>query len=180
MERNHIRIGDAGGQEPCEDFLRGLRRLSPDLDAHYMGRGRWIVGHVRPNHERTRLARRAITQLGVGLDKGGPGVSRGTGYAVRMRVHLNLLAMRGFAPVCAFNWPSHDHWPEAVDEYRRRDWVYRTNQRGAFEDRLHEAMVGPGRRGRKQLEDDLEAAIHQEFPFLFRGRKFSLPKRGMH
>lgn len=158
-ERNHVQHPSPTGRRPPDHLLRDLRQVDETLDCHYLGEGRWAVGAVSPNKERRRMARNKLD-----------------GYAKHgvddpSKATMALLALKGFSPIALYRQNPHQAatlWGRIVHDIRKRDWLYRHRGDEEFEAGLSVASRSMHDTG--PTLDDIEDAIHQEYPYLFRGR----------
>lgn len=160
MERNQIRQTAPAGMTPPGHVLKSLRRVDETLDCHYLGDGRWVVGSVKPNRLRRRMAVNKLDGY------------RKNGVDNPQKAQLAVLGLDGFAPIAAFHQTpgqAHAMWGRLIHDIRRRDWIFRHRGDKEFE-RALDASSGRIHGANQPTLDEIEDAIHQEYPYLFRGR----------
>lgn len=160
MERNQIRQPAPAGMSPPGHVLKSLRRVDETLDCHYLGDGRWIVGSVRPNRLRRQMAVNKLDGY------------RQTGVENPQKAQLAVLSLDGFSPIAAYEHDAgqiHSVWGRMVHDVRKRDWIFRHRADEEFEAAMNASSARLHGQNRPTL-DEIEDAIHQEYPYLFRGR----------
>lgn len=157
MEKNHIEAPTPAGRKPPPRVLRQLRRVDRSLDAHYLGRGRWAVGSHRPNRLRRQSAENKLEALAKNPEA--EKVDKAT---------MAVLALHGFSPIAVYEVPGV-MWGEVVTDVRYRDWLFRHRAEQEFKKKM-EGSTRAGRPTREERITALEDRIHQEYPFIFRGR----------
>lgn len=154
-ERNHIQLPSRSALRPPPGLLRALRRVDATIDCHYLGDGRWVVGSVRPTMKRRELA--------AGM------MDRGEAKNP-MKAQFAMLAYHGFAPMAAYEIRGR-HFGRVVNDIRERDHRWRTNPDEAFAQQFAHSSRRLDGRSDEQFMEDVETAIHEWYPYLFKGRK---------
>jgi hypothetical protein len=119
-------------RDPPEGILRELRELDPVYDLHYLGKGRWVVGRVVLNSERTSTARKM--KLQVLKHPNLP--NRDTRYRVAQ------LAEQGFGIVAFYQFQG-EPTGELVNDVRLREFTHRREREAAFERALADSDFRP-------------------------------------
>jgi len=127
-------------------------------DLHYLTKGRWVVGRVVLNAERTRIARNIKQNMAVS-----PGLARQTS-----RYRLVVLCELGLGVVAFYQFQG-EPTGELVNDIRLREFNHRQGRDAHFENTLDSSDLRPG------LEDSyFEEMAYRErnvAPQLFRNAK---------
>jgi hypothetical protein len=147
-------------REPPQHVLAGLRAIDPTADLVYFGRGRWLLGSVRPNAElretSERIYRRALRLLAIALNN--PTFNFNPGNARRLfgRVDFAVLGMQGFRFV-------HEYVVQGelssaiVHDFAKADWLYRTLTDDAVDALLNAPKEARRQASRADLRDPARA-----------------------
>jgi hypothetical protein len=136
---------------------RGLRAIDPTAELVYLRTGNWLLGSVRPTRIRQRKAIRVLDGLSrhgadtTGMTDAEIDLLRYQRYGTFM---VAKLILQGFAPIKLYH--TWDPDSSIVEDFRRRDWLYRHRADAEFAERQDEAEGGPEERARFAA---LQAAI---------------------
>lgn len=149
-------------REAPPDVRRRLRELDATAEVIYLGRGRWMVGKVRPNeHVRARAVRM--------LDEFHNNVSTGKRLSERgkEKVRFALLALQGFRPVAEYTMPEPDG--SVVQDFARSRWLWLHTSDNELWRQLEGDMDRPGEEARKAIGDEglAREAINHAFKLNF-------------
>lgn len=102
-------------RETPPDVLRGLRDVHPQAELVYAGQGRWLAGIVKPDSARRRNAIRLLQ------------MQRDRHVFVESnhdQLLMGWLMLQGFGLVADYHIQG-EPTGAIVEDFRRRDWVYR-------------------------------------------------------
>lgn len=176
-------------RRPPEDILRGLREVDPLADLTYMGRGRWLVGTVRPGTDRRREAQgrytkaQALRAIARHLAQNATKNANAIDYRSLEQLWYAELKLQGF--VWTVEWVfagprrllrhgdficQGDPDGRIVEHFRAADWWVRRNvSEQQFETDLFAAIDAPQLEARaaarRDLTDDARARAAYKYAF---------------
>jgi len=153
-----------------EDIRRRLREIDPTVEVIYLGRGRWIVGKVRPNQHVRARAIRMLDEFHRNLQNKKKLSERG-----KEKVLFALLALQGFRPVADYTMPEPDG--TVVKDFERSRFLWLHTSENELWRQLDGEMDRPGEEARKVLGDPSLAreALSRAFKLNF-GRASQAPE----
>jgi hypothetical protein len=178
--RPYLTITPRRGREAPAAIVRQLREIDPAAELHYAGRGKWMLGTVRPNRVISRRAQRRITvlrALSPLLSKGAVALTSKRVALVHYRLWCYELQRQGFRPITTYTVQG-EPGSDIVADFRRRDWLYRHS----FQEQLaaYEAAADQDTREERalqQLQEYLEAESSSIHHYAMRGRRHIGPRR---
>lgn len=149
---------------PPPRVLRAVREVDPTADLHYVSRGRWALGSVKPNAVRRGIAGRMKRRMEM---KG----ARSKG-AYRMA----LLHYRGFGHI---NLYDHADLPAVPEDFAKRDAWYRSGRERAFRQQEERSLLTAHHtRDVDEVIEEVNAREKELGPYIFRDRK-NFPQPGL-
>jgi hypothetical protein len=142
---------------PSEYVVRGLREIDPTADLVYFGRGRWILGSVRPDvavrAQAERILDRAYKLAAFAMNNPRFKVNPGNIRRLLGRIDFAYLGLQGFRFIHEYRIQGS---PDSaiVEDFRRADWMHRNTSDAEFE-RLLDA---PKEQARAEARADLADA----------------------
>lgn len=100
-----------------EDTRRRLRELDPTAECVYLGRGRWMVGKVRPNALVRQRAVNMLAKMDLELSQGKKLSEKG-----KEKARFALLALQGFRPVAEYHMPEPDG--SVIRDFEQSRWLW--------------------------------------------------------
>jgi len=158
-ERNHISLPAV--REPPPELLRELRKTDPTVDLHYFGRGRWVLGAVRPNSERRQIAGTILMQR------------RQNGFRNLARRLIPELGVQGFGFIGVWEIQGEPDG-RISNEFRYTDYCYRRGDEPDWD-----AMEMSPVLSQEEMWDkyDMDYRVQHAYPTLFGKRKHYGPNR---
>lgn len=124
------------GRRASASLVERLREIDRDAELIYVGKGKWILGVVQPDDRRQRMAERMIDALETVLEAhtwGLINLPEDFKRQVALRLWKYRLYRQGFRNIAIYTIQGE---PDAriVEDFRRRDWVWRHS----FREHLHQ------------------------------------------
>lgn len=151
-----------GGREPPGHILYRLRVVDEDAELHYIGGGRWAVGVHEPSSYRRKVAGQR-KQTAIQMDDA-------------RKYRMAWLTYHGFSFTFFHDVEpgrAHTLW-EVVPRYRKLDWQWRNEQRDLERQTEAAGMNWRGRSSDEEFAAELEARIHDAYPYIF-GKRTHVP-----
>lgn len=130
-----------------ESIRRRLREMDETAEVVYLGRGRWIVGKVRPNALVRQQAIRMLDKYTTELSNGARLSERG-----KEKVRFALLALQGFRPVAEYRMREPDD--RVVQDFERSRWLWLHESENETWRQMDAAQEQKALEARKQLGDE--------------------------
>lgn len=114
---------------PAPHVVAGLREVDPTAEIVYFGRGRWLLGSVRPStllrEPAERVLRSALRMLDIALHNEKFTFNPANARRLFGRVDFAVLALQGFRFVHEYRVQG-ELSSAIVEDFRKADWMYRT------------------------------------------------------
>lgn len=137
-----------------EHVVRGLREIDPTTELVYFGRGRWILGSVRPNvdvrAQAERILDRAYKLAAFAANNPRFKVNPSNIRRLLGRIDFAYLGTQGFRCIHEYRIQGAPDLA-LVEDFRRADWMYHNTSDEEFE-RLLDA---PKEKARAEARADL-------------------------
>lgn len=124
---------------------------------HYIGEGRWAVGVVEENAYRRKVGGERKKNAAI---QGAP-----------RKFRMAKLTYRGYQHFAFYDVESPINLLKAVPEFRRADWLYRTNREQAFKESSSASFGIRNRSSDEEFMEEIEQRISAAYPYLFKGRR---------
>lgn len=130
------------------EIIEGLRTVDRGADLAYLGAGRWLLVVKKPHNSIRQQG--AATMLDALTAELRNGTEKSTAQ-IKQRARYALLAYYGYSPVAQYDVQGS---PDSaiVDDFRRRDWLYRTTS----DDALFRAIDAPQQAAIAQARADMQ------------------------
>ncbi len=141
---------------PPSDVVRLLREVDPTAELVYFGRGRWILGAIVRRSDLRGQCERIVDSALETLKKTEWRYLHRFDYRTTARLQFALLGLQGFRPIAeyVFQGPPDSR---VVDDFRRRDWLYRNMRDVDYHTAADAAIAKPRLEAHADLVDPARA-----------------------
>lgn len=137
-----------------EHVVRGLREIDPTTELVYFGRGRWILGSVRPDvavaAQAERILGRAYKLAAFAAENPRFKVNPSNIRRLLGRIDFAYLALQGFRSIAEYRVQGA---PDSaiVEDFRRADWMFKHTT----DEELWQMLEAPKEKARAEARADL-------------------------
>jgi hypothetical protein len=164
-----------GGRETPRRLNELLREIDPTAELIYAGRGRWVLGSVRPNRITREKAERMIETIQALMLVAGSGkvsVPAKVKQTLAFRLWRYRLWRDGFRPISTYTVGSGEPGSAIVEEFRMRDHLFRLDFDAQLREREEEAdMDAQDMKRVEALRDYLQLMYKDLHSTIIRNRK---------
>lgn len=121
-------------REAPEAVLVQLREIDPDADLLYLGGGEWLLGVRKGNTAAREKAKELLKVMKSRKPLDDPLAAAEEAKRIEL---INLCANEGFRPVAIYDTPE-----ESIEDFRQRDFRWRTAFEETLKARAAEAELG--------------------------------------
>lgn len=150
------------GRTPPDDLVARLREINPEAELLYIGKGKWLLGLVRPDGFRRRMALARIAKLTKILERAYL-LPEEVKRAAALRLWKARLHAEGFKDIALYQTGDPDG--SIVEDLREREWTFRHRWKETVRERNREI---DGTAAEEATEARIRDYIRSEGPSIHR------------